>query len=354
MERPESILIIKLSAIGDVVHALPLLESLRSNFPAARIDWLVEEEASQIVLGHPALDRVIVSRRKRWLRRPARPAALRDAFREAAQLLKEVRANRYDWVIDLQGLLKSGVLTGLSRGRRKLGLDGAREGGWLFFKERPVPVDYDQHAIERYLTLVDFLGCRRIPWQGAIPLSQRDEAAVDDLLERSGLSGGALVALNPMARWKTKLWGPERFAELADAVRRELGCEIAVTGSPADRALADEIVGRMTTRGVSLAGRTTLKELAGLFDRCRAVVATDTGPMHIAAAMGCPTVALFGPTAPWRTGPYGDRHRVVREELICSPCFRKQCDHPRCMERIRVESVLEALRETLAPPPAPG
>ncbi|MCP4668524.1 MAG: lipopolysaccharide heptosyltransferase I, partial [Deltaproteobacteria bacterium] len=144
-DEPSSILIIKLSAIGDVVHALPLLSVLRENYPRARIDWLVEEEAAQIIEGHPDLNRVIVSRRKSWLRRFMKCAEYSNVAREVTGLLRNVRNFEYDLVIDLQGLFKSGILTGLSKGKRKIGMDGAREGGRFFLNERPVPVDYDQH-----------------------------------------------------------------------------------------------------------------------------------------------------------------------------------------------------------------
>ncbi|MBW1804483.1 MAG: lipopolysaccharide heptosyltransferase I, partial [Deltaproteobacteria bacterium] len=150
-EDLKSILIVKLSAIGDVVHTLPLLEVLRKNLPKARIDWLVEEEAGQIIEGHPGIDHVIISRRKSWQRgffkSGDRPGILREIF----QFLQNLRQCEYDLVIDLQGLFKSGLLTGLSRGKRKMGFTGGREGSSLFLTERPHRVDYDQHALERYL-----------------------------------------------------------------------------------------------------------------------------------------------------------------------------------------------------------
>ncbi len=351
---PERILIIKLSALGDVVHSLPFLEVLRSNFPRARIDWLVEEEAAPILEGHPGLDRLIVSQRKRWQQSLGRIHRLPGAALAAGRFIKELRRQRYDLVIDLQGLLRSGLLTGLSRGRRKIGLDGSREGGWFFLNEDPVAVDYDQHAIERYLQVAEHLACRLVPWKGDLPVFQEDQAAVERLMTRHGLDATRLVAINPMARWESKLWGADRFARVADRLIREGGWQVVFTGSSSDARAIQEIITAMHEVPVNLAGHTGLKELACLYARCRALISTDTGPMHIAAAMGCPVVALFGPTAPWRTGPCGFRHQIVRKRLDCSPCFKKHCHDPRCMRQISVEEVFKTTIGVLSREATPG
>jgi heptosyltransferase-1 len=345
MNDPASILIIKLSAIGDVVHALPLLEVLRNNFPDARIDWLVEEEASEIIRGHECVDRMLVSRRKSWQRRVLRVRELSAVTGEVTAFCRELRSERYDLVIDLQGLLKSGLLTGLARGKRKIGFTGGREGSAFFLTERPYPVDHDQHALDRYLRATEYLDCRIDSWRGNIPVPRSERSMIDRFIHENGLDTACLVALNPMARWRTKLWEPERFALLADRIEKELSCRVVFTGSTHDSGIIERIIARMDQRPLNLAGRTTLKELAYLFSRCRLAVTTDTGPMHMAAAMGCPVVALFGPTAPARTGPYGERHRVIREDLECSPCFKKRCGHRTCMKNITVDRVFDAVRE---------
>jgi heptosyltransferase-1 len=344
---PKSILIIKLSAIGDVVHALPFLEILRENFPNARIDWLVEEQALQIIAGHSALDQVIVSRRNLWKNKLLQFKSCMSVIREVKVFLKELRSYEYDLVIDLQGLLKSGILTGLSKGKRKIGMAGAREGGWVFLNERPVPVDYDRHAIDRYLRVAGYLECNISSWKGDIPVSDSDKKWVNDLLNDNGIQKRPLVVINPMARWKTKLWEPERFAVLADRITDELSCKVIFTGSNTDRNVIEDISKKMKRRSINLAGRTSLKQLACLFTGCAALVTTDTGPMHIGAAMGCRVVALFGPTAPWRTGPYGQSHKVIRADLECSPCFKKKCNDMSCMKEITVDRVFEAVKDTI-------
>lgn len=345
MDKPESILIVKLSAIGDVVHTLPLLEVLRKNFAEARIDWVVEEEAGQIVLGHPMLDHVLVSRRKAWQKSLMISGERSAALREMLLFIRELRAHKYDLVIDLHGLFKSGILTGLSKGKRKIGFTGGKEGSSLFLTERPYQVNYNQHALDRYLRTIDYLGFTRYPWKGEIPIGQPDRDAVESFILENNLENERIVAINPMARWKTKLWEPERFSLLADRVQELLKGKVVFTGGPEDRIVIDEIVGHMKTTPLDLAGRTSLKALAYLYSKCFLLITTDTGPMHTAAAMGCPVVALFGPTAPWRTGPYGKGHRVIREELECSPCFKKRCDSLSCMKDITVERVFDTVKE---------
>jgi heptosyltransferase-1 len=344
---PVEILIVKLSAIGDVVHTLAFLDVLHQNFPRAKIDWVVEEGAQGIIEGHPVIRRVILSKRKSWGRRFVQDRRFGQVFREILFFIKELRHDRYDVVIDLQGLLKSGVLVGFSRGNRKVGMAGAREGASLFLKEPPVGVNYHQHAIDRYLEVAGYLGCRWDRWDNRIPVSVTDQCAIDQLLEGDGFRGGDLLAINPMAKWKTKLWEPELFAALGDRILQDFSCQIVFTGSQDDRPVIENISSKMKNRPLNFAGRTSLKALASLYGRCRVLVTTDTGPMHMAAAMGCSVVALFGPTSPLRTGPYGSRHRVITSGAACSPCFKKTCDEWSCMRDITVDTVYDAVKAVL-------
>lgn len=347
IDPPRSILLVKLSAIGDVVHTLPLLEVLRQNFPEARIDWLIEEEASPMIEGHKDIDHVIVSFRKSWQKRLLSQEGRRDVVSEIRHFLSDLRSHEYDLVIDLHGLFKSGLLTGLARGRRKIGFTGGKEGNILFLTDRPYPFDYNRHALDRYLQAAEYLGCNINTWEGRIPLQAEDKDKIDRLLADHFRPDDTLIAINPMARWVTKLWEEERFTKLSERLSQELSCKILFTGSPSDHPVIERITTCLNPPPLNLAGRTTLRELAYLFTRCRLVVTTDTGPMHIAAAMGVPVVALFGPTAPWRTGPYGEIHTVIRKTLECSPCFRKKCSSLTCMNSITVEEVFDTIKKIL-------
>lgn len=345
-----NILIVKLSAIGDVIHTLPALCALRSQYPDAHITWLVEEAAADLVIGHRALDRVIVSRRKRWIKQLRGPGR-RGALAEMGAFWRALRDTRYDMIIDFQALLKSAVPVWLARGRRKIGFDRGmqhQEHSYLLLNERIPPVDMEVHALTRGLMLIEAIGAKSKAVIYDLPVSPADRRLVDDLLVTRGIDGRRpVVAINPVALWETKLWLNDRFAVLADRLISELAVDVVFTGGPADRSMIDGIRGQMCQPAGDLSGSTTLKMLAALYQRASLLVTTDTGPMHLGAAVDTPVVALFGPTAPWRTGPYGRGHRVIRTAPPCSPCFKRQCDHHqcRCMRDISVEMVFEGVTQ---------
>ena len=346
--RKPNILVIKLSAVGDVVHSLPFLEVLRDRFPSAMIDWVVEEDASGIVEGHPDIDRLMIFPRKSWLKRLIKRGEYIGVGKEATRFVKELKSRRYDMVVDLQGLFKSGILTFLANGKRKIALNGGREGSFIFTDEKVAIPDPDIHALERYLCIARYLGATSPAWNGQIPVYDIDKGHVNYLLREIG-NNNILVAVTPMAKWESKLWELHRFACLADTMKEGLGAEVVFTGIEDDKAAIDDIVSGMKTRALNLAGKTTLRELAYLYQECAVVISTDTGPMHVAAAMRSPVVvALFGPTSPLKTGPYGAKHRVIRAGLECSPCFRKRCEDMSCMKRITVEMVFNTVKEVIS------
>ena len=195
MPKFSNILIIKLSSIGDVVHTLPFLEVMKNSYPDSKIDWLVEEEASQVISGHPAINRVIISKRKSWEKEILNPLKFAKVYSEAAGFYKELKSSSYDIVVDLQGLFRSGFLAALSRGKRKVGMSGGREGASFFLKEPPVPVDYDQHAIERYLKVAAYLGCDTGRVSGKIPVSGEDKKKAEKIISYAG-GDKKIIAIN--------------------------------------------------------------------------------------------------------------------------------------------------------------
>lgn len=340
------VLIVKLSALGDVVQALPVAMAIRRQAPEVRLDWLVEEPSAPLLLGHPALDRVLVSPRHA-VRADGVTAALPALGRFAGRL----RAARYDWVLDLQGLMKSAIFVSLSRGRKKLGFRGGKEPlAAASYNVRLPAYDPDRHALERYLDVLEPMGFLRPaePDFGLAPTEASLEAA-------RSLMGGRradrpLVLLHPVAKWESKLWPVEHWASLAGALAAD-GAQVALSGAPADRPVTEAIARRAGEGAVAwdLAGRTNLKELTALLCLADAVASTDTGVMHLAAALGRPVVSLFGPTAPWRTGPHGQEASALRLGLECSPCFRRTCPAPRCLDELGPDRVLEALWRRLPP-----
>ena len=336
------ILFVKLSAIGDVVQTLPALEAIKRTFPESRIDWVVEEAAAGILEGHPLINRLLVSRRKAWLRMMKKPATFFQGLAGIAGFIRDLRRTRYDIAIDFQGLLKSGAVIGLSRAGRKIGFDKTRELSWLFLNERLPPYDGEKHALERYLDVARHLGARDPSPACTLPV-EREITIMEQKLKPLGKNGRAIVVINPVARWKTKLWEERKFAELADRLVSERNAAVIFTGGPGDEETVARIRSLMKEAAENWTGKTSLKELAALASLADLFVTTDTGPMHLAAAAGAKVLALFGPTAPWRTGPYGPGHIVVRTGIDCSPCFKRKCDDVQCMREITVEEVMRIL-----------
>ncbi|MDE2058954.1 MAG: glycosyltransferase family 9 protein [candidate division NC10 bacterium] len=356
MEQVHRILIIKPSSIGDVVNALPFLSSLRRRYPDRYIAWLVEEEAAELLLGHPLLDRVIVSGRRRWGRAMRTPFRGPAALREAASLIAELRQGRYDLVVDLQGLLKSALMVICAGARFRVGLAGGREGsGRALTHVVPLPPG-PLHAVDRYLEAARFLGADTLSKAFVFPSRPDDGARAEALLVEAGVRPNTLViALNPQARWPTKLWGEEQFARVGEALARRHDARILVIGSSSDLPLARRLARCMNPAPFVAAGRIDLKVLIALLRRIDLLVTVDSGPMHLAAALGTPLVALFGPTDPRLIGPYGGDGVVLRVPLPCSPCSKRRCQIEAdrlCMRSISIEQVVETASALLATGPA--
>lgn len=341
-----NILIVKMSAIGDVIHTLPALNALREHFPDAHIAWLVEEAASGIVESHQAVDRVLISKRQRWLKGLLGPSCLENV-KGIFRFVKELRDTTYDWVIDFQGLLKSAIMVGLCRGKQRIGYDKTREFSYVVLDERVPPYDMDKHAIFRYVNLIKHLGVNTFDVKFNIPLGEKEKSNVRRMLRQKGWNKQSIVAINPAAKWDTKLWEAENFSRLADMLIEGLGCFVIFTGNKRDKKEITKIISKMHNACIDFSGQTDLGDLAVLYDMSKCLVSTDTGPMHLAAAVGTLVVALFGPTAPWRTGPFGDGHEVLRADLSCSPCFKKKCDTLSCMRNISVDQVFGSVERIM-------
>ncbi|MCG6534916.1 MAG: lipopolysaccharide heptosyltransferase II [Syntrophales bacterium LBB04] len=356
-----NILIVKLSAIGDVVHTLPSLSALRKLYPNAHISWVIEDDASDLIIDHPCLDQVIVSHRKRWIREIKEGKA--SAVKEIRQFLTVLRGRRYDLVIDFHGLMKSSLIVLMAKAKRKLGYDSMQELSGLFVNEK-ISEDKGKHAVSRYLDFIRYLareditayedvrltiarGINNISQdvQCLIPIKKKEEEKIRELLKLKEITGRKFVAVNPVALWETKLWEDEKFAKLGDMIAEQYGLPVVFTGM--DKARIDHILDKMNAAAINLAGETSLRELACLYRQAEVVITTDSGPMHIAAAMETPVVALFGPTDPVRTGPFGKNHIVIRKNISCSPCFKKKCSTKKCMQQIEVEEVFQAVESLI-------
>ncbi|MDD5642370.1 MAG: glycosyltransferase family 9 protein, partial [Syntrophales bacterium] len=280
MRHQPRILLIKLSAFGDVLHALPALEAIRAVYPEGHITWLVEAPYAPLLAGHPALDAVWAVPRLR-LGQKVSHRELLDLFR----LFRRVRTTPFDLVIDLQGLLKSALWTAMAKSSRKVGYDRTRELSYLALTERLPPYDREAHAVWRYLNVARYLGAPpalprfRLGLRPVFPDALFQTVNVGANLvfaqtpgrtQGSPLRGNtSLVVLHPGARWPTKLWPAASWARLADWLIREKGLRVVITGSAADRELTAQICAQMQEKAINLAGGTTLAELAGVLQKTR-------------------------------------------------------------------------------------
>jgi len=327
------IAIVKLSALGDVVHALPSAAALRREISDVRITWIVEKGSAGILRNSPAIDRLIELDTRAWRRHLLR----RGTQRELMARLSSLRAEPIDVALDMQGLLKSGVVAYATGAPRRVGFaSGAlREPASRAFLNEQVEVDDHGHVIEKNLALVRHLGVNVDgAYEFPIVVPPTAEASV---AERVGDRGFAV--LNPGGGWWTKLWPAARFGQLADRIFEEHNLESLVTYGPGEEQLARTVVAN-SEGGHATPFACTLLEFVALSRRAQLVVSGDSGPMHLAAAVGAPIVGIFGPTSPLRNGPFDPRDRAVgRNDLACrTDCYRRTCDHWECME-IPVETV---------------
>lgn len=334
------ILLIKPSSPGDIIHALPVLHGLRRRYPAAHLAWLVASPFAELIAVDPALDEVVPFDRKRFgfLGRSIRVTG------EFLTFLRELRGKRFDLVIDLQGLFRSGFLAMASGARTRIGFAASRELAWMFYTDRIPSSPPDTHAAERNWRVAGMLGFSDGPMDFTVHLTAEDRAAAEALrAEAQGRAGERYAVLVPGTRWETKVWAPRRFGELAALIRERHGLSSLLVGGAGDGPAAREVVAASGGAAVDLCGRTTLRQAAALIERAAVVVTADSTPMHLAVVMNRPLVALFGPTNPRRTGPYGRLNDVLRVDLPCSPCYYRrlrQCPHDHaCMAGLEAEAV---------------
>lgn len=333
---PRSIAVVKLSALGDVVHATPVVEALADAFPAARLTWVVERRAAALLRDHPRLADVVTLDTRAWraVRTAAAALAVARTLREVRQRL---RAARFDVALDLQGLLKSGVVTAATGAPLRIGFAAGfrreRVNG-LFTNRHVTPPPSARHVVDQYLALLEPLGLtpRRVVFR--LPSRAAAEGRVDEFFAAAGLKPHArLVVLNPGAGRPGKRWPVERFGALAARLPREANARVLVLWGPGEQAAARAIA---EAPGAVLAPPTDLDTLVAVVRRASLMVAADTGPLHVAAAVGVPCVGLYGPTSAVRNGPYGSGHRT-----LSAPDGR--------MTSIEVDAALAAVRELLGP-----
>ena len=337
------ILIIKPSSMGDVVHAFPAVHALMQN-PDQTIDWVINPAFSELLDYLPGLGRKILFHRREL-------GKITSFFPTAFELLRELRKDPYDAVIDLQGLFRS-ALVGLFAGSKlRYGPGAAREPlARLCYNRKLHYPENLRHAVEKNCAMIGaFSGQGNISPEYRFPELEKYAVTAAGLLTENGLTNTHFIAAAPGARWKTKEWPPEFFAACIEKTAENLGgVPFVLLGSPAEQPLCRKIM-EMTgkTKTVDLSGKTTPGTLTEIIRRAELLLCNDSGPMHLAAAVGTPVTALFGPTDPELTGPYGKNCRVLQPELTCIKCFHKNCPTEECHRKISPETVATAIMEQL-------
>lgn len=342
-------LIIKVSSLGDVIHALPALATLRANHPSAHIAWLVEKPYKDLLYNNPHLDEIIVIRTRYW-----RKNWTLETFGEIRDTIAKLRKHRFDVALDMQGLIKTGLIAFLSGARQRLGLNrkNCREPlNALFTNKRAPFVDKGSHVVDINLNLIRLAGGTQSGSQPhRLEVPEEIQVKVDVFFqENPDLSAKPIAVINPGAGFPTKLWKLDRFAKLADRIAKEQGLHILLAWGPDEKPMAERIADLMTEKSW-IAPKTTIQESIALFKHAALMISCDSGPLHLCAAMGIPTVSIFGPTDPARNGPYGSNHQVVYKEQPCSFCWKKTCaiETHDCMEQVEVDDVFQAVKTVVS------
>ncbi len=334
------ILILKPSSLGDVIQALPVLRLLKAHWPQSEIYWWIESGLAPLLEDDPDLAGVLYFQRKRW--------AAPQNWIHLVRTVLWMRRHQFDWVLDLQCLARSAVIAWLANGKSLVGLDETREGARGFYDRIVARPSFLTHAVDWYLEVLRLLDVptdRPFEW---LPVRTSVAASIR---QRWDVGQGTWVALQPGARWGNKRWPVESFARLVGQMaQRRPELRFAILGGSEDRLLGQTIAQAAPAYCLDLTAQLSLPEMVEWIRLCDVFLSNDTGPMHVAAALGRPVLALFGPTEPRRTGPYGQIDHVLQLELPCVPCLKPRCRFVRpleCLRALSPEVVLAALERRL-------
>ncbi|EIW16011.1 MULTISPECIES: lipopolysaccharide heptosyltransferase II [Pelosinus] len=337
----KNILIVKLSAIGDVIHALPVAHALKQTYPNARITWVVEKPAYDLLTNNPDIDEIIIFDKPKF-------KSLTGLLSNGYTFSKLLKSHHFDLAIDLQGLFKSAAISYLSGAPKRLVYCNARE---LSDKisQRICGNHEDDHVVDRYLDVAQHLGCNIDQVQFLINITEVEAQKAETIANHAGLRlENPYVVLAPGTNWPSKCWPTTHFVELAD-ILYDNNIIPVIIGAPNDQRLAQEILSNTKIPPIDLTGKTSLKQLAYIIKKSQAFVGGDTGPMHLAVAVGTSVVTMFGPTDPKRNGPYGRNHRVLLVSDSCQGCWQRKCPKNNdCLARISVDTVFAVVQQEVS------
>jgi lipopolysaccharide heptosyltransferase I len=348
MSAPNSILVIRLSSLGDVLMTMPAVKALKDGLDNTRISWLVEGSVSEFLAYQPFIDDVILFPRQSIVRafKKGKPLGLTQ---EIKTFIGELREKKYDLIIDFHGIIKSAILSTLVRGKKTIGFSKlyAKEKSHLFYHEKIEGKDKSIHKVERNMLIPKALGIYDRPPE-VIPVIP---SHVNEYIEKFFLDygiGQPVFALNPFSSKgsKFKRWDLERYADLAQKIRETYRGSVLILWGPGEKKEA-EYLKKIGGDRVFLSCPTTIPQLFALLKRVKMYIGGDTGVMHLASMAKVPVVAIFGPTDVSVNAPYGSNHMIVRKPLPCSPCKKKDCKERKCLDEIKVDDVFEVVRELM-------
>lgn len=335
--------LIKPSALGDIVHALPVLSALRCLYPHARISWVVNRSYADLLSGHPHLDEIIP------FDRGASRLGVWPLSRAIYQFSSQLRARRFDLVLDLQGLLRSGLMTWATRAPWRMGFAQAREGARWFYTQLIDTPNPQEHAVDRYWRFVTALGGGQLAKRFILPWNESAQAWA---ARRLADWPRPWVAFHLGTRWETKQWPVCHFAELARLVIGPHAGTAVLIGGTEDRSLAREFLNLLPSGVLNLVGQTSLTQLVALLRHVDAVISNDSGPLHLADALGRPVLAPFTCSDPRRTGPYHQLQNAVATQVWCAASLLKKCNRLDCMRELTPQRLAPRLEALLAGLPA--
>ncbi len=338
-KTPERIAIIKPSALGDIAHALPVLTALRARFPEAHISWIVNRGYAPILEGHPALDETIAfdrgALRKNWLR----------GGWEFARFLKRLRSYRFDLAIDLQGLFRTGAMSFATGARTRIGLASAREGAMVCYSHRVEDRVGVAHAVDRYWRVIESLGDAPSVKTFHVPIHADARNWARNHLQEFPRPW---LAFGVGSRWLTKRWPPEHFASLARRAQTRFGGSAIFVGTSEEAEIAQQAAALISGPVLQLAGATKLPQLVAILNEADVLLANDTGPLHLAVALGRPVIAPYTCTRVEKTGPYGQSDRAVETSVWCKGSYLKTCPRMECMADLTPDRLWPALEMILS------
>ena len=354
MNHPK-ILIVRLSAVGDVIRTLPAVKALKEHDPSSHIAWVVEEPSKTLLESQPEIDEVIVVPRKRWTDGMRSPLRIWGTVGEVRQFVRQLRNQKFDIVFDFHGLLKSGLISYFSGAPKRVGFDRpwSKEWNCLFSNVRvklPKEKIKKMNRFEQNFALLRGIGLDVKDVKTGLSIPSGDREVVESFFKNLAAPvKRPLIAIHPGTSQKTryKRWMLDRYAQLSDRLVRELGATVLFSWGPDELDWVKAIQKEMKEPSILGPQTGSLTQLGEVFRHCDLYVGGDTGPMHVASMMGIPVVAIFGPTYPEVNAPFG-RHRMVRRDVECNPCRNRSCEELTCLKAVTVDDVFQAVKDLLS------